>query len=268
AVARAAEDRGHELEDRDRAEILDHEAMGMGPEGADLFERAAELYARAGDPGEALAARARAAYVRALAGRVDEGLAAVAGPYEEILALYADGATGVRQTASVLMARARILMRRVHAAEEAPEEAVLAEAEAAVRAVQALVGEHTGEDVRLAARAAEAHAMLGQLAGYGDVERAAELFARAAEEFTGAGLPWFAVEYEARLAQLAHHLGDAAGAERALRSALEHGGPYLEPAGRAQLHLQLAEVTGGRGQVREAAEHALEAAHWADEAGE
>ncbi|MEU9353652.1 tetratricopeptide repeat protein [Streptomyces griseoloalbus] len=269
AVARAAEAaEGFELEARDRAEIADHEAMDLGPGGVDLFERAAELYAEAGDPGEALAARARGAYVRALAGEVDEALAAVAGPYEEILALYAGGGTGMRQTASVLMARARILMRRVHAAEEAPEEAVLADAETAVRAVLALVEEHTGEDVRLAARAAEAHAMFGELAGYGDVERAAELFARAAEEFTGAGLPWFAVEYEVRLAQLAHHLGDVAGAERALRAALEHGGPYLEPAGRAQLHLQLAEIAEGHDRVREAAEHALEAAHWADEAGE
>ncbi|MFF8034271.1 MULTISPECIES: tetratricopeptide repeat protein [unclassified Streptomyces] len=268
AVARAAEaTAGRELEARDRAEIADHEAMGLGPAGVHLFERAAELYAEAGDPGEALAARARAAQVRALAGELDEALAAVAGPHEEVLALYAGGGTGIRQTASVLMARARILMRRVHAAEE-PGPAVLADAETAVRAVTELVGEHTGEDVRLAARAAEAHAMLGELAGHGDLERAVELFGRAAEEFTGAGLPWFAAEYEIRLAQLAHHLGDDAGAERALRAALEHGGPHLEPAGRAQLHLQLSEIAEGDGRVGEAAGHALEAAHWADEAGE
>ncbi|MEV8595592.1 tetratricopeptide repeat protein [Streptomyces sp. NPDC052012] len=312
AVARAAE--SAELDARDRAEVADHEAMSLGPQGAHLFERAAELYAEAGDPGEALAARARGAYVRALAGEVDEALAAVAGPHEEILALYAAGGTGIRQTASVLMARARILMRCVQeaaerhlegvpaggepedadaagdapqqdelpevvhhgrsAAEEGPAGAaplndVLAEAEGAVRAVLALVEGHTGEDVRLAARAAEGEAMLGELAGRaGDVETAADLFGRAAEAFVAAGLPWFAVEYEARLAQLAHHLGDAEGAERALRAALEHGGPYVEPAGRAQLHLQLAEVTAGLGRVREAADHALEAAHWADEAGE
>ncbi|GAA3499488.1 hypothetical protein GCM10019016_065920 [Streptomyces prasinosporus] len=269
AAARAAGAAdGFALGARDRAEIADHEAMDLGPEGVDLFERAAELYEEAGDPGEALAARARAAYVRALAGRVDEGLAAVAGPHEEVLALYAAGGTGLRQTASVLTARARILVRRVHAAEEGPGEAVLAEAEAAVRAVPALVGDRTGEDVRLAARVAEAHAMLGELAEYRDTERAARLLGTAVEEFVGAGLPWYAVEYEARLARIAHHLGDAAGAERALRAALEHGGPYLEPVGRAQLHLQLAEVTGGLGRVAEAADHALEAAHWADEAGE
>ncbi|MFH8662679.1 tetratricopeptide repeat protein [Streptomyces afghaniensis] len=273
AVAEAAE--GVELDPRDRAEIADHEAMGRGPEGAALFERAARLYAAAGDPGEALAARARAAYVGALAGDVDAALAAVSGPCDEILALYAAGDTGVRQTASVLMARARILLRRAHEAGEGPAEgrdgpeAVLGEAEAAVREVIALVEGRTGEDVRLAARGAEAQAMLAELAGLGgDLETAAGLFARGAAAFVAAGLPWFAVEYEARLASLAHHLGDMAEAERALRAALEHGGAHLEAPGRAQLHLQLAELVGGRGEAAEAARHALEAAHWADEAGE
>ncbi|WP_405619586.1 tetratricopeptide repeat protein [Streptomyces sp. NBC_00076] len=311
AVAHAA--KGVELEARDRAEIADHQAMDLGPEGITLFERAAELYSEAGDPGEALAARARAAYVHALTGEVAEALAAVADPYDEVLALYAEDGTGVRQTASVLMGRARILMRRVHETDGPPEDpvvaeagagtpveapaatdglpagpagadparggvstaggsafgSVLTEAEGAAREVLALVEGRTGDDVRLAARAAEAQAMLAELAAQGgDMAAAQELFARAAEGFVGAGLPWFAVEYEARLAALAHHLGDLAETERALRCALEHGGPHLEPTGRAQLHLQLAEVVGGRGLSEEAAEHALEAAHWADEAGE
>jgi tetratricopeptide (TPR) repeat protein len=267
AVAEAAE--GVELDPRDRAEMADHEAMGLGPEGAALFERAAELYAAAGDPGEALAARARAAYVRALGGDVEAALAAVSGPYDEILALYAAGDTGIRQTASVLMGRARILMRRAHEAGNRRDGEGLAEAEAAVREVLALVDGRAGEDVRLAARAAEAQAMLAELAGLaGDLETSAGLFARGAAAFVAAGLPWFAVEYEARLASLAHHLGDMAEAERALRAALEHGGAQLEAPGRAQLHLQLAELTGGRGEAVEAARHALEAVHWADEAGE
>ncbi|RZB15525.1 tetratricopeptide repeat protein [Streptomyces sp. F001] len=287
AVARAAEGVG--MDARDRAEIADHRAMDLGPEGAELFERAAELYAEAGDPGEALAARARAAYVRALGGRVAEAVEAVAEPYDQVLALYAESATGVRQTASVLMGRARILMRRVQEADEAagaPEagvaaeadavpspgssqEAVLAAAEAAAREVLALVEGQAGDDVRLAARAAEARAMLAELAvHHGDLEAAAELFAQASAAYVDAGLPWFAVEYEARLAGLAHHLGDMAEAERALKAALEHGGPHLEATGRAQLHLQLAEVLGGSDESAEAAEHALEAAHWADEAGE
>lgn len=166
------------------------------------------------------------------------------------------------------MGRARILMRRVHEADGPVADTVLREAEAAVRELLALVDGRAGNDVRLAARVAEGHAMLAELATHsGDPEAGAELFARAAAEFVEAGLPWFAVEYEARLAGLAHQLGDMVEAERALRAALEHGGPFLEAVGRSQLHLQLAEVVGGRGQADEAAEHALEAAHWADEAG-
>ncbi|WP_369193534.1 tetratricopeptide repeat protein [Streptomyces djakartensis] len=269
AVAEAAEAAGAELAARDRAEIAEHAATGLGPAGAELFEHAAELYAAAGDPGEALAARARAAYVRALAGEVAAATASVAGPYEEVLALYAAEGTGLRQTASVLMSRARVLMRAVHAAAGPGAEAARADAEAAVREVPALVGERGGEDVRLAARVAEARAMLGELAALaGDLRTSAELFAQGAAAFVAAGLPWFAVEYEARLATLAHQLGDARETERALRAALEHGGAQLEPPGRARLHLQLAEVTGGRGGAVEAAAHALQAAHWADEAGE
>lgn len=267
AVSRAAE--GVELAARDRAEIADHQAMDLGPEGIALFVEAAGLYAEAGDPGEALAARARGAYVRALAGEVPEALAVIADLYDRALALYAEDGTGVRQTAAVLMSRARILMRRVHEAEGATQEAAQADAKAAAGEVLALVDGQAGGDVRLASRAAEAQAMLAELAALaGDVERAAELFARASAAFVEAGLPWFAVEYEARLAGLAHHLGDIAEAERALRAALEHGGPHLEAPGRAQLHLQLAEVLGGQGLAEEASEHALEAAHWADEAGE
>lgn len=268
AVARAAE--GTELDARDRAEIADHEAMSQGPQGIALFDEAAVLYAEAGDPGEALAARARGAYVRALTGEVDAALTTVAALYDEALALYAEDATGVRQTASVVMSRARILMRRVHEDAEGSESPdVRAAAERAVLEVLALVDGRAGDDVRLAARAAEARAMLAELAGEsGDVERTAELFRQAAAEYVGAGLPWFAVEYEVQVAALAHQLGELAEAERALRAALEHGAPYVEPTGRAQLHLQLAEVLGVRDEAVEAAEHALEAAHWADEAGE
>jgi tetratricopeptide (TPR) repeat protein len=269
AVSQASE--GVELSARDRAEIADHQAMDRGPEGIALFDRAAELFAEADDPGEAWAARARGAYVRALTGEIDEALTAIAEPYDGVLALYSEEGTGVRQTAAVLMSRARILMRRVHgdSPDHKPESADLASAEAAVREVLALVEGHTGDDVRLAARGAEGQAMLAELAVRGgDLETAVRLFSKASTAFVVTGLPWFAVEYEARLAGLAHHLGDVTEAERALRAALEHGGPYLEAPGRAQLHLQLAEVLGGRGRSEEAAEHALEAAHWSDEAGE
>ncbi|MFH7338726.1 tetratricopeptide repeat protein [Streptomyces sp. KHY 26] len=261
AVARAAGDT--ELAPRDRAELADHEAMARGPEGAELFERAAELYVAASDPGEALAARARGAYFRALRGEADAALTAVTGLYDEVRAMHAAEATGVRQTAAVLMSRARILMHRARAG-GSPEDAG-----AAVREVLALVEGHGTRDVRLAARAGEAWGMLAELAGTaGDGARATELLRRAAEEYVRAGLPWCAVEYEVRLAALAEEAGDRDGAERALRAALEHGGPYVEPAGRAQLHLRIAESAAARDDAAEAGAHALEATHWADEAGE
>ncbi|MEU3525699.1 tetratricopeptide repeat protein [Streptomyces sp. NPDC038707] len=280
AVARAAGDTG--LEPRDRAEIADHEAMARGAEGLPLFERAARLYAEAGDPGEALAARARAAYVRALEGEVEPALATVTRLYDEVLALYADEGTELRQTAAVAMSRARILMRRAHATVDGDAGGVngvrrsgvavreaAGGAEAAVREVLALVEGRGEGDVRLAARAAEARGMLAELAGMtGDARRAAELFRRSADAYVAAGLPWFAVEYEVQVAALAHQAGDLAGAADALRAALEHGGPYVEPVGRAQLHLQLAEVLGALDAPAEAAGHAFESAHWADEAGE
>ncbi|MFF6998163.1 tetratricopeptide repeat protein [Streptomyces sp. NPDC008313] len=293
AVERAAE--GHELDARDRAEIADHAAMGSGPEGAALFERAAELYARAaelyaraGDAGESLAARARGAYALALSGRGDEALAAVSEPYEQVLALHERGGTGVPQTASVLVGRARILLLRAQEAAEAEEETAAdpsgpdeetagggtasgsasAAAEAAARELLEFAEPHIA-DVRLASRAAEARAMLGELAALArDAESAAALLSQAAEAFVAAGLPWFAVEYEARLAPTAQHLGDAELAERAARSALEHGGPHLGASGQAQLHLRLADVLAATGRPGPAADHALEAAHWADEAGE
>ncbi|MGW3663202.1 tetratricopeptide repeat protein [Streptomyces sp. NPDC005141] len=283
AVSRASE--GHELDVRDRAEIADHAAMGRGPQGVDLFHRAAELYAEAGDPGEALAARARAAYVHALSGGAAESLDTVAELREQVLVLFAEGATEVSQTASVLVGRARTLMHRVDELEAGaesdplrdtgtntatgPEGDVMVTAEEAARELLALAEPHAGDDVALASRAAEAHAMLGELAARADdAEGAAELLSRAVEGFVAAGLPWFAVEYDSRLAGIAMHLGDMEAAERSARAALDHGGSYLEPAGHAQLHLRLAEILATTGRFGPASEHALESAHWADEAGE
>ncbi|MEV5792729.1 tetratricopeptide repeat protein [Streptomyces sp. NPDC052192] len=277
AVSRAAE--GHELDVHDRAAIADHAAMGRGPQGIGLFLEAADLYAEAGDPGEALAARSRAAYVRALTGGTEEALATGAELREQVLALFGEGGTGVAQTASVLVGRARTLMHRVEEAESAQESAppggpgprddVLAVAEAAARELLALVEPHGADDVAVASRGAEAHAMLGELAARaGDGEAAVASLTLAVDGFVAAGLPWFAVEYDSRLAGIALHLGDPELAERSTRAALEHGGSHLEPAGQAQLQLRLAEILAARGQVGPAAEHALEAAHWADEAGE
>ncbi|MFJ2260535.1 tetratricopeptide repeat protein [Streptomyces sp. NPDC087844] len=281
AVAEAVGDvrdvRDQELTPRDRAEMTDHEAMGLGPEGVELFARAAELHEDAGDPGEALAARARGAYALALSGRSEEALAAVSEPYELVLALFAETSTGLPQAASVLVGRARILLLRAHEAAgtnglnggSGSGSKASADARNAARELLALAGPGAGDDLLVASRAAEAQAMLGELAALsGDAEKAAELLTEASEAFVAAGVPWFAVEYEARLTGLARQLGDAEAAERAARGALEHGAPFMEATGHAQLHLQLAEILGATGRFGPAADHALEASHWADVGGE
>ncbi|MGW0706896.1 tetratricopeptide repeat protein [Streptomyces sp. NPDC002643] len=269
AVARAAEAEDAALSPYDRAELVDHQAIGSGPEGAPLFARAAELYEEAGDPGEALAARARGATVEALNGRTETALELISETHEKVLALRAAGTTGVRQTASVLVGRARVLVQRMQETRSADTADAVDAAEAAVRELAEFTEPHRADDARLASRAAEARALLGEVAAHReDAQGAAQLFAEAAERYVAAGLPWFAVQYEARLARIAQQLGDLETAVRAARAALEHSGPELEPLGHAQLHIQLAELLGASDQVDPAAEHALEAAHWADEAGE
>ena len=272
AVARAAE--GHELAARDRAEIADHEAMSSGPEGADLFERAAAHYEDAGDPGEALAARARAAYVRALTVGGEEPLATAEELRRTALALRAEGGTGVAQAASVLVCRVRVLLHLAlqerHDDSGGPGSAAVRAAGEAAAELLDLTAPHTDDgDTLIAARAAEAQATLGELAAHtGDLRGAAGLLTSAAAQYVAAGLPWFAADREALLVGLARALDDTAGAERAARAALEHGADHLDPLGQAQSHLRLAEVLGEKREFPEAAEHALQAAHWADEAGE
>ncbi|WP_420035731.1 tetratricopeptide repeat protein [Streptomyces sp. cg28] len=262
-AARAAEAEGLELTVHDRAEMADYSAMGSADDGVEQFARAAELYEASGDPEEARAARARGAYALSHAGRTEEALAAIREPYEQVLtALPGLDATTARPAAAVLACRARILLQ-AHSGD-----AEIDEAEACVRQLLTLVEPFT--DVpRLASQAAAARSMLGDIALHrGDTEAATELYARATAEHVATGRPWLAVEGEMRLAGLARDRDDAQGAERALRAALEHGAGYLEPVGAARLHLQLADVLAAGGQFAAASDHALEATHWADEAGE
>ncbi|MEV5611730.1 tetratricopeptide repeat protein [Streptomyces sp. NPDC052225] len=262
AAARAAEAEGLELSARDRAEIVDYEAM-RSEDGAELFARAAELYAAAGDEDEARAARARGAYAMSRAGRADDALAAIRAPYEEVLAALPDlDVTTARPAAAVLACRAQILLRE-HAGD-----ADIAAAEECARRLLALT-EPFSAVPHLASQAASARSMLGDIAlHHGDADKARALYEEAAAAHVAAGRPWVAVDCEARLAGLARDRDDAADAERALRAALAHGAGYLEPAGSAQLNLQLAEVLAATGQFGPASAHALEAAHWADEAGD
>ena len=176
------------------------------------------------------------------------------------------GSATARQAAHALLCRVRILSDRIRHTEDTA--AAVTELEEAVRELLAFTEPHRTEPgVRTAV--AEALSFLGNITAFrGSAEGAADLYARSAEEYVAAGRPWYAVEPESQLAGVSRHLGDLETAERASRAALEHAAHFPEPGGRARLHLQLVETLADAGKPEEAAEHALEAAHWADEAGE
>ncbi|WP_327370088.1 tetratricopeptide repeat protein [Streptomyces sp. NBC_01217] len=272
---RAAEPGGaaEGLSDHDRACVEDHRAMyGSLPpaEAMAAFRAAAGLYEAAGDPGEATAAAARGAYARSLEpGGADEALTEIAALVDRALALHADGAATARQASGVLACRARILGRLVQdAPDEESAEAAVAALERGARELLAFA-EPLGAQDRVATRVAEALDLLGDVTGYrGDAHGALELYERAAAGTLDAGLPWYAVEFEAKTAGVAAQLGEYERAERAARAALGHGARFVPAPGQARLHLRLAEILGSTGQFDEATEHALDASHWADESGE
>ncbi|MDT9692732.1 tetratricopeptide repeat protein [Streptomyces sp. P9(2023)] len=278
AVASAVASGTVELDALGRAELDDHRAIAMaeGPaESVRLFLRAAEGYEAAGDPGEAEAARARAAYAQALAdGPADAtATATLENVITRVLALHAEGTATPRQVAGALLSRVRVGLLRLHAEDEGDEGsgrdgAPRAEVVAALDGLFAFAAA-CGDDPLVADRVAEAEAVRGDLAAHaGDTEGAVRQYAYAAELCHRAGLPWYAVEPEARLSRVALHIGDLEAAERAARAALDHGAEHAGAAGQTRLRLQLAEVLGAADRFGEASAHALEAAHWADEAGE
>ncbi|MEU0371772.1 tetratricopeptide repeat protein [Streptomyces sp. NPDC006283] len=272
AATRAAGQEGVELGVLDRAEIEEH--RGVDPsippaEAFELFMSAAGLYEAAGEPGRAASALARAAYCIGLDGRLDEALAAVQEPCDRSLALYAEGRATARQTGRALLCRVRILNDLIRGMQV--REAVEAAATSLEEAVQALLAfaEPERAEPGVGVVISEALGYLGDITAFrGDAAGAADLYARAADTCIEAGRPWYAVEPETQLAGVSRHLGDLETAERASRAALEHAAHFPGASGRCRLHLQLVETLADAGKFDEAAEHALEAAHWADEAGE
>ncbi|MFF0727181.1 tetratricopeptide repeat protein [Streptomyces sp. NPDC004134] len=265
-AARAAAEAGTELPVRDRAEVAAHRAMHpdtAAGEVAGLFGTAAGLFEAAGDPGQAEVARARAAFALAREGRTDDALAAVAEPCARALALHAEGRATAAEAATALVCRARIHTMRGDGASGPADSA--AEAVAAVADFAAPYA----DDPRVAGRVAEAHELRAELAARrGEMEPAAALYEQAADGYAAAGVPWYAVRAQSALAGIASRLGDRATAERAVRGALEHSAVHGRPAGQAGLHLQLADILCNTGRDGEGAEHLLEAALWADEAGD
>ncbi|MFB6437758.1 tetratricopeptide repeat protein [Streptomyces sp. NPDC056411] len=269
AVAEAAERTGTALDARARAEVAYHAALDAfdDPDTAiRLFHQAAEQFESAGDPGEGVASRARAAFVTAVSGRTDAGRTELDALCGELRTLHADGRATARQLTGALLAAARV---RLGTLGEAPDPEAAAEAlTGELRGVLALAEQHRAEDRRMLSRIADTTCLLGSLlAGRGDEPQAAELYTRAVRLYHEAAVPWLAAEAEARLADLCLALGRPHEAAKAARAALEDGAELFEPMGLARLHLLLAEALAATEQDdNDVAEHALEATHWADEA--
>ncbi|MFD0353442.1 tetratricopeptide repeat protein [Streptomyces sp. NPDC127110] len=117
--------------------------------------------------------------------------------------------------------------------------------------------------------ASEAEELLGRLAlSQGDTERALELLASAADRAVEAGRPWQAADPLVLRAGVLLSLGRPEEAEAAARSGLEHSAEVTDAEEQGLVRLTLADVLlRGRGAAAEAAEHALAAAHWFDQAG-
>ncbi|WP_326798764.1 tetratricopeptide repeat protein [Streptomyces sp. NBC_01808] len=271
-AARAAAEAGAELPVRDRAEAAAHRAMHpdtAAGEVAALFGTAAGLFEAADEPGQAEVARARAAFALAREGRTDDALAAVAEPCARALALHAEGRATAAEAATALVCRARIHTMHGDGASGTTDTAVAEGSAAEAVAAVADFAAPYADDPRVAGRIAEAYELQAELAARrGEMEPAAALYEQAVDGYAAAGVPWYAVRAQSALAGIASRLGDRETAERAVRGALEHSALHARPAGQAGLHLQLADILCNTGRDGEGAEHLLEAALWADEAGD
>ncbi|MFJ2645989.1 tetratricopeptide repeat protein [Streptomyces sp. NPDC087420] len=116
---------------------------------------------------------------------------------------------------------------------------------------------------------AGAELMLAGLAlGEGEEARAERLLDSAAGRSLSAGRPWDAVEPLARRAALLFARGRAEDAETTARAAVGHAGELTDPEEQGAVRLTLADILLRRGErAEEAAGHALDAAHWFDQAG-
>ncbi|MEV6106536.1 tetratricopeptide repeat protein [Streptomyces sp. NPDC051940] len=277
AAERAADREGVELGAYDRAEFAAHRAARRDvadAEAAELLREAAAAYEQAEAWGEAVAAAAKAAYSLALAGDAPGAVAASAAALDRARGEHATGRAQARHLAAALLCRGRVLhelsLREPSSGGTPPGNAgddLSAQASAALRELLDFAGPH-GADPHLAVRISEAHARLGDLAEHREEPAEAAGHLRlAAETADGAGLGWFAVEPYARLAQVGVRLDRPDTAEEAALAALERGTDLLTPAGYSQLHGLLMDVYAGTDRDDRAAAHALQAAHWADEAG-
>ncbi|MEV6727337.1 tetratricopeptide repeat protein [Streptomyces sp. NPDC051364] len=116
---------------------------------------------------------------------------------------------------------------------------------------------------------AEAEEMLGRVAvSQGDPERSLPLLASSAARAVSAERPWQAVDPLVLRAGVLMSLDRPEEAEEAARAALEHSAEVTEAETQGVVRLTLADILLRRADAAaEAAEHAITAAHWFDQAG-
>ncbi|MFJ6720745.1 tetratricopeptide repeat protein [Streptomyces sp. NPDC091259] len=124
---------------------------------------------------------------------------------------------------------------------------------------------------------AEAEELLGRVAlAQGEPERALPLLVSAARRGIDAGRPWIAVDPLVLRAGVLSSLDRLEEAEEAARSAWEHAAEVTDAETQGVVRLTLVDILlrrantpegAGESGVEEAAEHALTAAHWFDQAG-
>ncbi|MFJ3922399.1 tetratricopeptide repeat protein [Streptomyces sp. NPDC090022] len=126
-----------------------------------------------------------------------------------------------------------------------------------------------GADPDLADLVLDAEELLAHLVLHdGDAERGETLLASAAARGIAAGRPWLAVDPLAQRGSILMRLGRPAEAEEAVRAALAHAGEVTDAETQGAVRLTLCAILLERGDTAaEAAELALESAHWFDQAG-
>ncbi|AXG80214.1 tetratricopeptide repeat protein [Streptomyces paludis] len=286
------------------AELLEHTAVRAGRAGEDtvrdLFREAAAAHRAAGEHSRAALNDLRVVYAAARTGTSSEEIRELLATADEAArALDPADPTRTRRIATVALSEARLggLLRHLESghgagegadegadevADEGTDEGALLDAELAAFIAEFSVAETAGETVEetagetaegltsLADLLAEAEVLRAEHAWQtGDGEAADALFASAVRRSVAAGRPWDAAEPLAQRARLLMAMGRAEDAEAAARTALEHGAELTGPAELGGLRLTLADLLYQQyGKEDEAAEYALEAAHWFDEAGE
>jgi hypothetical protein len=268
------------------ADLLEHRALAAGRAGEEgavgLLGEAAEAHRAAGQDARAAFCRLAEAGTALQFGAAPErvrALMAVAAEAAEALdatepararRIAAARLTGVRIEAHLRGAEAE----RAGVAAPEPDARLVAELEAFIAGSAPAAGDkdpsapadggfHGTADV-----VAEAEQTLAKvLLAVGGTDRAEELLSAAAGHFLLAGRPWEAAEPEALRAGVLAAAGDLEAAETAARAALAHGTELTEGDEQGGIRLRLTEILLHRGAPAEAAEHALDAAHWFDQAG-